>query len=226
MVCVTSRVGSLVVTSSRLLPALLVAVTAQQGAAHLPALRSDENVRQRLVGDAVHEIFPEPVPYVEHTGIIASFPKANFFMRSWGTESYRRRGLSFLRQATDEYAPPLLLANREVLDPATQQFKWFWLQDRRLTENFYQPYWGPIQIAGGSVTLRHGAEAEIAPPFPGAYRLEADCLVILDGMPAASGQILELRPRAPVRACPSKDPNAARGCCGLRPGPRRRFRRR
>ena len=61
----------------------------------LMRLRFDGQFDQRAVVAAVHRIFPEPVPYLDHGGVMASFPKVNFFMSSWGVDDLHtcRQGL-------------------------------------------------------------------------------------------------------------------------------------
>ena len=64
------------------------------------------------------------------------------------------------------------------------------IQDRRLLEDFYPPYEGPIRIAGADATLWQGPEEQIALPFPGHRRMEASCPVTLDDVPAVKGRAL------------------------------------
>lgn len=142
----------------------------------------DRQGSQREVIDAVHQVFEKPVPYVDHSGMIASFPKVGFFMSSWGLEDYRAAGVSFMEKALAARAP-LLLANRPVLDPASGPFRSRLLaRDRELIERFYPAYWGPIRVAGALVDLAARREVIVSLPFPGAYRIEAERAVLIDGV--------------------------------------------
>jgi hypothetical protein len=62
-----------------------------QGGSRLPLMSSDEQSGQRRLLDVVHQIFPRPVAYLDHVGMVAGFHKVNFFMSTWGSEEYQRR---------------------------------------------------------------------------------------------------------------------------------------
>lgn len=124
--------------------------------------------------------------------MMASFPKVNFFMSSWGIENYRANGNSFIREAINQHRPPLLLANRAILEPDQQDFLALLPEDRRLITESYIQYWGPIYIAGVRASLGTVEVATVSLPFPGHYRLEADCPVLIDGIFRTNGDIIEI----------------------------------
>jgi hypothetical protein len=175
-------------------------------ARYLPQLRADETGVQRTVVAAVHRIFPEPVPYIDHSGMIASFRKMNFFMSTWGLENYRAAGQSFVERALAARAP-LLVANRPVLDPRRKEFKTRLLpRDRALIGQFYQPYWGPIRIAGAAVELVGDQTLPAVLPFPGRYRVESEAEVIIDGVVRRSGEVVDFeRPTVRIAAATPGD---------------------
>ncbi len=175
---------------------ICVALSAK-AAIHVFDLRHDDQVGQRMVIDAVHQVFPEPVAYIDHSGMIGSFRKANFFMSTWGVANYLKGGKSFMREAIARYRPPLLLVNGAVLNPLAPMFAQLRAEDRRLIESHYLPYWGPIRVAGAEVTLTGGDNAKVALPFPGRYRLETGLRVTVDGLSRGNGDILDL----PVEHC-------------------------
>jgi hypothetical protein len=160
----------------------LILALAAQGLIHAYALRHNEQLAQRAVINGVHQIFPRAVAYIDHSGMISSFRKANFFMSTWGLEEYRKRGQSFVGPALLTQRPPLLLANRPVLDPRAAQFVWLLAQDQELLKKFYAPYWGPVFVAGASVELAGGATAQVELPFPGDYRVVSASAVMVDGV--------------------------------------------
>jgi len=168
------------VTAGRILLVIASALVLQ-AAIHLFALREDHQVPQRAVISAVHRVFPSPVPYVDHSGMIASFRKVNFFMSTWGIQAYRARGRSFMREAIDRYRPPLLLANRAILDPDSESFRSLLPEDRRLIETSYVRHWGPIWIAGTEALMTGDRAVAMRVPFPGRYRLQTNQAVVIDG---------------------------------------------
>lgn len=158
----------------------------------LMTLRFSDQSAQRAVVAAVHRIFPEPVPYLDHSGMIASFPKVNFFMSTWGVEAYRRAGRDFMPDALAGRCPPLLLVDHPVLSPGTLLYRQLSETDRRLMETGYVDYWGPVRVAGAAVAFTDGAPHTFRVPCTGAYRIEADAGVVLDGRPMADGEVVRL----------------------------------
>jgi hypothetical protein len=131
---------------------------------------------------AAHEIFPTPVAYIDHSGMIASFTKANFFMSTWGIEQYQAQGRPFMPTVLKQYRPPLLVANRSVITPGSLAFSLLLDKDKQLIESYYQPYWGPIRIAGAAATLQPGVPMTLRFPFGGRYRLESRKPIRIEGL--------------------------------------------
>ena len=120
---------------------LLLLLFAAKFVASAERLAGDRIAHQRAIVAAVHQVFPGPVPYLDHSGMIGSFPKANGFMSSWGVSSYAAAGVPFMPAAL-ERRPPLLLVNWPVLDlesPMSRRllpqewvrFGWYFLITRR-----------------------------------------------------------------------------------------------
>jgi hypothetical protein len=176
------------------LPLAVCSLLSLQIFVNLSWLTDDDQAPQRAVVAAVHQVFPEPVPYVDHSGMIASFRKTNFFMSTWGVSRYRERGESFMAEAIARHRPPLLLVNRDELEWGTGAFTRLLREDQRLIRQFYVPYWGPIRVAGTQLFVRPGDASAIAVPFPGRYRLESnsDATIVLDGKVRTHGEVLEL----------------------------------
>jgi hypothetical protein len=162
------------------------------GGARLPLLSDDEQHTQAAVLDAVHVIFPAPVPYVDHSGMVSSFRKVNFFMSTWGLDWYRRRGQSFVAPALKNFNAPLFIANRSYLDPDSPDFTSLLPEDRALIVRSYQPYWGPIYIAGARVELSGTESRHVELPFPGRYRLWSTEPLSIDGVVLQPGDVLEV----------------------------------
>lgn len=166
-----------------------------QGLRDIPYLSHPRQAEQRQLIAAVHSIFPDPVPYIDHSGMIASFRKVNFFMSNWGVERYLARGRPFMPSAIEQFQPPMLIMNRAELVPGTGSFARLLPEDRRIIETQYLRYWGPIRIAGASGIVGAEQSAVLELPFGGEYRLASPSSVVIDGKTIAPGDVIEV-PRA------------------------------
>jgi hypothetical protein len=155
-------------------------------------LRFDGQSGQRAVVAAVHRVFPQPVPYIDHSGMIASFPKANFFMSGWGVERYLDHGRDFVPESLERRCPPLLLVNQSVLKPGALLFRQLRAADRALLESRYVEYWGPIRVAGAATEIRGGEATSVRVPCSGRYRVASHGTVLLDDRAVSPGEVIEL----------------------------------
>jgi hypothetical protein len=163
-----------------------------QGVIRLPLISWDQQAGQRQVLDAVHQIFPNPVPYIDHAGMVATYRKVNFFMSTWGMDEYRRTGKPFMLPALREFRPPMVLVNRSYLDVTSQHSNYLMPADRETLRAFYQPYWGPILVAGARADLGGPEPRAVALPFAGKYRLESAEPVLVDGVLRAPGDAVDV----------------------------------
>lgn len=154
----------------------------------LMTLRFDGQSNQRAIVAAVHQIFPEPVPYLDHSGVIATFPKVNFIMSSSGLESYLRAGNDFMPQALAGDCPPLLLIDHPLLYPRTLLYRRLRETDRQLLETRYVDYWRWIRVAGAEIRL----PGTLRVPCTGDYRVETDGPVLLDGNTLVNDDVITL----------------------------------
>lgn len=161
------------------------------GLIHVAELWRDEQQAQREVIAAVHQIFPSPTPYIDHSGMIAAFPKANFFMSGWGLQSYRQKGIAFMPRAMRNSSPAFVLSNRPVLEPGHPAFQLLLPEDQSLIEQGFVPYWGPIRVAGAQVRLSDSDAIDLKLPFPGRYRLESEEPVLVDGSVRNGEEVLD-----------------------------------
>jgi hypothetical protein len=151
----------------------LMLVTGAIGLARLPEATLDG---QRAVVTAVHDVFPEPVEYIDRSGLIASFPRQGFLMTSWGMQSYQGRAPVF-HERLQARPTSLLIVNGPVLEEALglrgpmPRNHALHPADRRLLRENYVRHWGPIWVAGKRVrTGPNPARIEVA--IPGTYTLE------------------------------------------------------
>jgi hypothetical protein len=164
----------------------------------------DATVAERQIVDAVHEMFPDPVPYIDGPAMIATFPKVGFFMSKWGIEAYRAEGRPVLAQAIADRAPVFVLTTNNTLidamtgthlaDPGYSLLE----ADRAALSRNYVRHWGIVYVAGK--TLELGTQAPV--PFdiliPGPYTVEAGDHVTIDGERYDPGQSVELERGAHV----------------------------
>ena len=149
---------------------------------------------QREIAAAVHEAFPEPVPYIDRNGMIPSFPKSGFFMSTWGTEQYLAGKQRPLSEVIAEDKPPLLILNTPLLEDAvtgSRDYGDFRLleSDAQALRGNYIPHWGPVWVAGK--TLDEGTHS-FDVLLPGEYTLECEGAARLDGKPRACGNLVTL----------------------------------
>jgi hypothetical protein len=161
------------------------------------------NEGQRRTIEAVHRIFPDPVPYIDAKSMISSFPKVGFFMSSWHFENYHDAGVPIFRSLLQDKQPRFLLANHDALlvDDADESAahslpvrRSLLPEDRRtLRENFVH-HWGEIFVAGKRIAMSPGARQEIEIMIGGPYTVEFDSPVIIDGVLYDHGSVIQLPP--------------------------------
>lgn len=176
---------------------VLVALMLATGIGQAVKALSEGAALQRSTLAEVHRLFPDPVPYIDHNAMVASFPREGFFMSSWGLARYRAAGQPVMADQIERTAPPLLLANRAALHqamtaPHVQDHPMLLLpDDQAALRAAYVHYSGVIWLAGRAVTLGAGPET-IVLPIPGRYRLETATPVMIDGQKLTDGMTLEI----------------------------------
>lgn len=180
---------------------------------------ADATVAQRQIVNAVHRMFPHPVPYLDGPSMIATFPKAGFFMSDWGIEAYRAAGRPALAQVIAEQAPVFLLANEKTLIDAvigTQLAKpeqSLLEADRQALIENYIPHWGIVFVAGKTLKVDTSAPTGFDIAIPGLYTVEATDSVVIDGVLYAPAETVRLERGAHAMA-----PRAAPATVTLRWG--------
>lgn len=149
--------------------------------------------KQKAVLAAVHEIFPEPVAYFDFPGMVVDFPKANFFMTTWGVRKYRA-GIeeSFVDAMARETVPLLVVNQDEIARNQLNAEPWwaFLPGDAKALREGFIPHWGPIWVAGHRFS-KDGAKRSFVTYTPGIYTVEGTAARI-DGRRYAAGETLKL----------------------------------
>lgn len=138
---------------------------------------------QKQILWVVRKMFPSPVPYIDGSSFVSSYPKIGFFMSVWNISDYMEEGTSEFPKLIDTEEPVFLLANtstkkikrimegEDILLPEDNIV---------LRENYFQ-HWGPIYIAGKKIQLEAGREVYSNFAISGIYTLESPGSLVLDG---------------------------------------------
>lgn len=177
--------------SAHLLIAMVWAGLLYQGLPRGSFLAENQQLPQSAVVAAVHDVFPEPVNYIDRCGMISSFRSAGFFMTSWGMQTYHATGKPFMARAIREHRPAFVLVNAIALDPSYSSASGLLPEDRDAIRSYYPVYWGPIRVAGATASLGPGQATRVAVPFPGRYRLESPEPVFVDGLRRNPGDVVD-----------------------------------
>lgn len=174
------------------LMALGVLMSANIALLHMTRLDEMRDVQSETLS-AVHEIFPQPVPYFDRNGMVASFPKAGQFMSSWGLRNYKLAAEPFFQNEMQKKTIPLLIDNSPVISAALRGKPSPLLrEDAAALRANYIPHWGHIWVAGKRLSL--GVEPRVFSVLvPGEYRLENKDNVWLNGKRLIPGEVITLK---------------------------------
>ena len=173
---------------------LLIAGLALTVGVRFAAAQSADQSAQREISTAVHQIFSEPVTYVDRNGMIPSFPKSGFFMSSWGMEDYREGRTPSLRAAILRDQAPLIITNSPWLEIALrpQQGSASNLllpEDVKFLQENYLRHWGHIWVAGKTLN-RHTDSFDVV--ISGTYTLDCDGIRTMNNQTVRCGDVLHL----------------------------------
>ena len=190
-------------TSSRAAGILLVGAVTLLGvsfASEFIRRLPDQTVAQRETLELVHQLFPDPVPYIDRSSMVASYPKVGFFMTTWGMEGYRQAGQRIMRDLVTSKEPRFLIANTAALNISKPQT----LEEKESTYRLFEGdfdvlrqnyvhHWGWIFVAGKSFEFdSQGAEEGFEIIISGEYTLESLAPVLLDGTIVRPGDQVKL----------------------------------
>lgn len=178
----------------RLLLLALFAMSAIMAFAQV-AKRPIEPQRETLA--LVHELFSEPVGYIDHTSMVSSFPKQGFFMSTWGMADYRAAGQPVMGPIIAGKQPKFLLETRELLavdrispNDSDRNPRGLLAEDVISLRDTYRRYWGPLFLPGKALTGTGIARIDIG----GRYRLDASAPLQFGGRTVKPGEVVTLKP--------------------------------
>jgi hypothetical protein len=139
-------------------------------------------------------MFPEPVTYIDGSSMIASFPKAGFFMSTWGMENYIERNEPLISRTIKAEQPKFVLANTStsVFKKAFEHRTGLIAEDVETLRGNYVHHWGVIYIAGKEITLRANESTGVEIFIPGPYTLESLMPVKIDDVIVEPGEVVWL----------------------------------
>jgi hypothetical protein len=180
-----------------------------QGMSFAVRLRHDEQLHQRMLLQGIHDVFREPVNYVDRCGMVSSFRNVNFFMSTWGLQKYRQNGTPFMPAAISTRQPAFVLVNTVSLNPELGMQGGLLQEDISLISRFYPTYWGPLRVAGARTALEGARAVRMDVPFPALYRIETSASSLLvDGTRTAPGEDVAIDTKGIVVQLPNEETNA------------------
>jgi hypothetical protein len=146
--------------------------------------------KQKQLIDVVHAIFPEPVPYFDCCGMIGTFPKANTFMTSWGTQIYLQQSSPPMLMQMQRMSVPMVLDNNDDFGPLFEDndTRRFHPQDAAALRETYRNFWGPVYLAG--TVLDPGEARRWNVRVPGTYTIEGELQIA--GRDYSAGELVQL----------------------------------
>jgi hypothetical protein len=166
---------------------------AAPGAKAYGLLRHDTTVSQRRVLEAVRDVFPEPVAYIDRCSMVATYPKVGPFFTTYVLAAYRARAKPIMPGLVRERQPVFILANVVALDLSADWGAFGGQSHVLLREDFdflrarYVHHWGPIYVAGASFEAVPGVDRAFDLPVDGTYTIETTGTVFVDGQLLAGG---------------------------------------
>lgn len=179
-------------------PLAAAAVLAWRGWTFVDALRYDDMEPQRRLVNAVHQIFPEPVRYLDRCGMISSFPRARVFMSTYVLQRYRDRGVPSMAGIVAEDQPHFLLSNVSGLalhlpwDTVQTDQRRLLKEDFEFLQNNFVQHWGDIWVPGKRLTLSGSAPLVFTIVVAGPYTVESALPVTIDGRQLRPGDVVQL----------------------------------
>lgn len=151
----------------------------------------------------IHQLFPEPVSYIDRCSMVSSYKKEGFFMSTWGTENYRDANEAVFAKIIENSEPKFLLANKQQLNisiPDEIRRRVFHgkyellKEDLKVLRDNYIPHWGSLYVAGKYIEVKEPEVAyDLNVLIEGNYTFEAAVSAKLNGEELRPGSIVYLK---------------------------------
>jgi hypothetical protein len=142
----------------------------------------DRTITQKNIIKTVHEMFPDPVPYIDRCNMISSFPMVGIHMTTWDMEKYTQANRPIMRELLVSRRPVFILANivhlnlslprgtgRDIfrVDPLSEE------DFNVLRDNFIH-HWGNLYVAGKHLEFGSRERTKsFENLIPGVYTIES-----------------------------------------------------
>ena len=149
---------------------------------------------QQTLNVQTREIFPEPVPYIDESGMIGDYPRAvSHYSSGWALAKYWKAGHAEYRESVLNDTVPLLITNSyalaNVFAPTGSPDRLLPVDEAFLSAN-YIPHAGMIHVAGKRLAPNVRSPNEFV-ATPGTYRVEGG-RVQIDGRTVVPGETVKL----------------------------------
>jgi hypothetical protein len=122
--------------------------------------------------------------------MIGTFPKANTFMTSWGTQIYLQQSSPPMLMQMQRMSVPMVLDNNDDFGPLFEDndTRRFHPQDAAALRETYRNFWGPVYLAG--TVLDPGEARRWNVRVPGTYTIEGELQIA--GRDYSAGELVQL----------------------------------
>lgn len=185
-------------SEQRLALPILAVLTFWVGSVFVRSMGQDQAYQRQVVA-LVHEIFPQPVTYIDFCAMISSFPRIDngaLFINSHTLDrsAYFAAKQPVLDKILQNNPPKLVLGNVKALDfddkmPYVVQSEMLPQDDVILRAN-YRHFWGPIYLPGQDIAAAD--TGTINSKIPGLYTVVSQSNVQINGQTYISGDTITL----------------------------------
>lgn len=156
-----------------------------------------KNHNQQQVLEVLHNVFPEPVSYIDRCSMMSSFPKSGLFMSYWYLDNYHINGNAIFEDILSNEKPRFVLANINSLDlndlPAATPSRRLMPEDEQILMENYIHFWGPVYMLGKKVVIKDPDQVERFWIYvAGEYYLQEGEEATIDGEVLQQGKSIEL----------------------------------
>ena len=162
----------------------------------------DQNISKKEIVNAVHKMFPTPVPYIDRCFMISSFPGVGLQMTTSDMERYSKANNPIMRDMIVQQKPKLIVANIVYLDlklPYNGNAKDIFFNYPLLEEDYevlrrnYIHHWGKLYVPGKKFNFNsEKKEEKFKILIPGTYTIETTENIQINGVNYENGDIIRL----------------------------------
>jgi hypothetical protein len=163
------------------------------------AFSNKQIIGQKQTIDAIHQMFPNAVLYIDGCSMVSSYPDLGFFLSSAGMEAYLKMGKPVMEKSLNSKKPLFLVANVPHLNlhsdtPAKSDTNLKLLtEDWQTLRSYFIHHWGPVWVVGKRFEFNSENEKQrFRIDVPGLYTLEGNKNVLIDGTLIRAGDVITL----------------------------------